>query len=55
MSKIWQYIKANGLQDANNKQMIICDEAMKTVFKVDKVNMFQMNKLLGQNLYSADE
>lgn len=55
VKQIWAYIKERGLQDPNDRRMVICDERMKTVFKVDKVHMFTMNKILGQNLYAVDE
>ena len=52
---IWDYVKKNGLQDYNDKRMLICDEPMKAVFKQDKVHMFTMNKILGTHLYPVDE
>ena len=55
VKRIWAYVRAHDLQDPNDKRMIRCDEAMRAVFKQDKVHMFTMNKLLGQNLYSHDE
>lgn len=55
VKKIWEYIKERDLQDPSDKRQIICDDALKTVFKTDKVHMFTMNKLLNQNLYAADE
>lgn len=55
VKKIWAYVREHGLQDPNDKRMIRCDDAMRAVFKQDKVHMFTMNKLLGQNLYSQDE
>lgn len=55
VKRIWEYIKEHGLQDPNDRRQVICDGPMKTVFKVDKVHMFTMNKILGQNLYAIDE
>lgn len=55
VKKIWEYIKANDLQDPSDKRQIICDDAMRSVFKSDKVHMFTMNKILNQNLYAVDE
>lgn len=43
MKKLWQYIKANGLQKPDDKRQIICDDALKRVFNVNSVNMFTMN------------
>jgi upstream activation factor subunit UAF30 len=45
---IWDHIKGNSLQNPNNKREIICDGSLKAVFNVDKIDMFQMNKVLGQ-------
>ncbi|KAI9832406.1 MAG: hypothetical protein M1819_004395 [Sarea resinae] len=55
VKKVWEHIKAHDLQDPSDKRQIICDDAMKAVFKQDRVHMFTMNKLLNQNLYPMDE
>lgn len=55
VKKLWVHIKANNLQDPADKRQIICDERMQLVFKQDKVHMFTMNKLLGNQLYPIDE
>lgn len=55
VKKLWEHIKANDLQDPNNKRQIRCDEKMHAIFKQSKVDMFQMNKLLGHELYPIDE
>lgn len=55
VKRIWVYIKENKLQDPNDGRHIICDDKLRAVFKTDKVHMFTMNKLLGQNLYAAGE
>ncbi|KAL2132772.1 hypothetical protein VTI74DRAFT_3396 [Chaetomium olivicolor] len=55
VKKLWNYIKGNGLQDPNDKRQIICDDKLQAVFKQDKINMFSMNKLLGNQLYPIDE
>jgi upstream activation factor subunit UAF30 len=33
----------------------MCDDAMQAVFKVPRVDMFQMNKLVGKHLYPVEE
>ncbi|KXN85298.1 Upstream activation factor subunit spp27 [Leucoagaricus sp. SymC.cos] len=48
VKNLWEHIKGNGLQNPNNKREIICDASMKAIFNVDKIDMFQMNKVLGQ-------
>ncbi|KAJ8116977.1 hypothetical protein ONZ43_g4311 [Nemania bipapillata] len=55
VKKLWEHIKANELQDPNDKRQIICDERMQAVFKLAKVDMFQMNKLVGNHLYPVEE
>lgn len=54
VKKIWQYIKANDLQVPEDKRNIRCDEALRAVFKQDKVHMFSMNKALSQHFYPLD-
>ncbi|KAF1838686.1 SWIB-domain-containing protein [Decorospora gaudefroyi] len=55
VKKIWEYVKERDLQDPSDKRHIRCDEAMRAVFKQDRVHMFTMNKILNENLYAVDE
>lgn len=55
VKKIWEYIKANDLQNPADKRQIRCDERLQLVFKTDQVHMFTMNKLLGNHLYPTSE
>ncbi|KAF2134036.1 SWIB-domain-containing protein [Dothidotthia symphoricarpi CBS 119687] len=55
VKKIWEYVKERDLQDPSDKRQIRCDDAMRAVFKQDRVHMCTMNKILGQNLYAVDE
>ena len=48
--KIWDYIKANKLQDPANKRMINADEKLKAVFGKDQVSMFEMTKIISRHL-----
>jgi upstream activation factor subunit UAF30 len=48
--KIWEYIKANGLQDTANKRNINADAKLKPIFGKDQVTMFEMTKLLSAHL-----
>ena len=48
VKKLWEYIRQNELQNPSNKKEIICDDALRAVFAVDKIDMFRMNKVLGQ-------
>ena len=50
-SKIWAYIKRNGLQDKVNKRNINADDKLKAVFGGKKtVSMFEMTKLVSAHL-----
>jgi len=48
VKQLWAYIKANELQNPSNKKEIICDSLLKPLFNADKIDMFKMNKVLGQ-------
>ena len=51
VKKIWDYIKANKLQDAKNKRMINADAKLKPVFGgKGQVSMFDMAKFLSKHL-----
>ncbi|KAL7413628.1 hypothetical protein BDY24DRAFT_59978 [Mrakia frigida] len=55
VKKIWEYVKERDLQDASDKRYILCDDTLQAVFKVPKVHMFTMNKLLSKHIYPLDE
>jgi chromatin remodeling complex protein RSC6 len=48
--KVWDYIKKNKLQDAMNRRMINADAKLKEIFKKAQVSMFEMTKLISNNL-----
>jgi upstream activation factor subunit UAF30 len=50
VSKVWDYIKKNNLQDPQNKREIVADEKLQAVFGKNRVTMFEMNKHLAQHL-----
>ena len=51
VSKIWEYIKKNNLQNPANKREILADAKLKSVFDgKDAVSMFEMNKHLAKHL-----
>ncbi|KAJ7717832.1 SWIB/MDM2 domain-containing protein [Mycena maculata] len=54
VKQLWVYIKSNELQNPNNKREILCDPALRPVFNVDKIDMFKMNKVLGQHLHEME-
>jgi upstream activation factor subunit UAF30 len=48
--KVWEYIKKNKLQDDANKRMINADAKLKEIFKKAQVSMFEMTKLISDQL-----
>jgi len=51
VKQMWVYIKANNLQNPENKRNILSDEKLLKVFDGKKeVTMFEMAKLLGAHL-----
>src|SRR3982750_2245710 len=50
VSKVWDYIKKNNLQDPQNKREIMADDKLQAVFGKNRVSMFEMTKHLAQHL-----
>lgn len=51
VKKLWEYIKAHGLQDSVNKRNINADANLKVIFGgKSQVNMFEMTKLVSAHL-----
>ncbi len=50
VSKMWDYIKKNNLQNPENKREILADDKLQPIFGKPKVTMFEMNKHLAQHL-----
>jgi chromatin remodeling complex protein RSC6 len=49
--KVWDYIKAHGLQDQTNRRMINADDHLKKIFNGKKqVSMFEMTALVNKHL-----
>jgi chromatin remodeling complex protein RSC6 len=48
--KVWDYIKANKLQDSVNKRNINADAKLKEIFQKSQVTMFEMTKLISGHL-----
>ncbi|TFL07179.1 SWIB/MDM2 domain-containing protein [Pterulicium gracile] len=55
VKQLWVYIKGNTLQNPENKREILCDDKLRLVFNVDKIDMFKMNKVLGDHLTAPEE
>jgi upstream activation factor subunit UAF30 len=50
VSKVWEYIKKNNLQNPKNKREIMADPKLERVFGKKSVTMFEMNKHLASHL-----
>ena len=51
--RVWDYIKANNLQDEKNRRNINADAKLKPIFGgKSQVTMFEMTKLVNQHLKS---
>jgi DNA topoisomerase III len=48
--KLWDYIKANNLQDAKDKRTINADTKLAAVFGKPQVTMFEIAGLIGKHL-----
>jgi DNA topoisomerase-3 len=50
VKKLWDYIKANGLQDAADKRRVNADAKLAAVFGKPQVTMFEIAGIVGQHL-----
>lgn len=50
VSKMWEYIKKNNLQDAKDKRQINADDKLEKVFGKKSVSMFEMNKHISSHV-----
>uniref|UniRef100_A0A6N2LC37 DM2 domain-containing protein n=1 Tax=Salix viminalis TaxID=40686 RepID=A0A6N2LC37_SALVM len=51
VKKLWAYIREKNLQDPKNRKNIKCDDALRAVFCVNLIDMFQMNKALSKHIW----
>ncbi|KAL6993694.1 hypothetical protein U1Q18_011807 [Sarracenia purpurea var. burkii] len=54
VKQLWVYIRENNLQNPSNKRSIVCDDALRALFGVDCIDMFQMNKALTKHIWPLD-
>ncbi len=47
---VWDYIKANNLQNPSNKRNILADAKLSRVFGKNEVTMFELTSILGKHL-----
>jgi len=50
MKKLWDYIKANNLQNPQDKRTIVADAKLRAVFGKDQAGMFELAGIVGQHL-----
>lgn len=50
IKKLWDYIKAQGLQDATDKRAINADDKLRAVFGKPQVTMFELAGIVGKHL-----
>ena len=53
IKKLWDYIKANGLQDAEDKRSINADAKLLAVFGKPQVTMFELAGIVGKHLSAS--
>lgn len=55
VKQLWVYIRANELQDPENKRKILCNDELRGLFGVDSTDIFKMNKLLSRHIWPLDK
>jgi DNA topoisomerase-3 len=50
VKKLWEYIKAQGLQDPKDKRTILADPKLQAVFGKPSINMFELAGIVGKHL-----
>ncbi|KAK2991471.1 hypothetical protein RJ640_016506 [Escallonia rubra] len=55
VKKLWAYIREKNLQNPKNRKRILCDETLRALFRVDSIDMFQMNKKLSNHIWPIEE
>lgn len=50
IKKLWEYIKANNLQEPTDKRQINADAKLEKIFGKKQVSMFEMAGLIGKHL-----
>jgi len=50
VKKLWDYIKAEKLQDANDKRTILADEKLKPFFGANKLNMMKLAGCISEHV-----
>ena len=53
VSKLWDHIRAHGLQDPADKRTIVADDKLRPIFGKDRVTTFELSKIIGPHLTAA--
>ena len=51
--KLWDYIRARGLQDPQDKRTIVADAPLLAVFGKPRATMFELAGIIGRHLEAA--
>ena len=54
VKKLWEYVKAQNLQDPKDKRIIVADAKLLPVFGKDRIGMFELTGIVGKHLVSND-
>lgn len=54
VKQLWAHIRENNLQDPSNRRKILCDDILRGLFGVDRIDMFQMNKALTKHIWPLE-
>lgn len=55
IKQLWQYIKANKLQDPNDGRQILCDAKLQAIMGRKSISSFQMAKAIGKHVWKPSE
>ncbi|KAJ1768638.1 hypothetical protein IW140_005490 [Coemansia sp. RSA 1813] len=50
IENLWKYIIEHSLQDPEDQRYILCDDKLKSVFQIDHILLYGMNKLISSHL-----
>jgi upstream activation factor subunit UAF30 len=52
---LWDYAKKHNLQNPKNRREILADDKLRPLFGKDKISMFEVGKIVNDNLESGTE
>ena len=51
---LWDYAKKHNLQNPKNRREILADDKLRPLFGKDKISMFEVGKIVNDNLEKAE-